>query len=110
MQLTTVMTTEECLELLDGGTRGRVSLNFHAMPRIVPVRYEVDRGRVVAQLQGDRDFGVALEDAVVAFEGDGFDPRACRAWSVQVIGQVVATSGQDFVIVPAIVEGCWLDD
>jgi len=109
MSVQTVIDEDTCFGLLTGATFGRVSLNVRAMPRIVPVRCAVHRGRINAHLQCDEQLGDALDGAVVALQADGFDDRTQQVWSVHIVGRVLARCGADFVIDPTVVEGAWLD-
>jgi len=97
-----------CWALLTSGSFGRVALNARAMPVIVPVRYTVGHGRVRVRPPEDAGIDEALAGSVVAFQADGFDDDAERAWSVHVVGRVAGHDGSGFEIVPSVVEGCWL--
>ena len=99
---------EACLQLLSGVTFGRVALNLQALPRIVPVRFDVHRGRIHASAQGAAELGGALDGAVVALQADGYDEVTRRMWNVHLVGRVTAAYERDFVITPAIIDGEWL--
>jgi hypothetical protein len=76
---------EECLELLAGGSVGRIATVSNGQPLIFPVNYVLE-GRTVAFRT---DPGTKLEAATlgrVAFEVDSVDPELREAWSVVVQG------------------------
>ena len=81
---------EACLQLLSGATFGRVALNLLALPRIIPVRFNVHRGRIHASTQGAVEVGDALNGSVVALQADGYDEVTQQAWNVHVVGRVTA--------------------
>src|SRR5579871_5495672 len=108
MSSETTVDEDVCLGLLSTATFGRVSLSARAMPRIVPVRFSVNRRRITAHLQCNEDLGEALDGAVVALQADGFDERTQQVWSVHAIGRVLARSGSDFVVDPTVLEASWL--
>ena len=97
-----------CLQLLSGATFGRVALNLLALPRIVPVRFNVHRGRIHASTQGAVELGDALNGSVVALQADGYDEVTQQAWNVHVVGRVTAAYEREFVISPGIIDGEWL--
>ena len=99
---------EACLQLLSGATFGRVALNVGALPRIVPVRFNVHRGRIHASTQLAAELGDALDGSVVALQADGYDDRIQQVWNVHVVGRVTAAYEREFVITPGIIEGEWL--
>ncbi len=108
MTVATDIDREAWLGLLGGATFGRVALGIHALPRIVPVRFAVHRGRISAHLQGTVDIGDALDDAVVALQADGYDDETNQVWSVHLIGRVTARYQSGFTINPSVIEGEWL--
>jgi hypothetical protein len=99
---------EACLQLLSGATFGRVALSLRALPRIVPVRFDLHRGQIHANAQGALDLGEAFEGAVVALQCDGYDESTQQVWNVHVIGRVSDCHDRGFVISPGIIEGEWL--
>ena len=76
--------------------------------RIVPVRLAVHRGRISARIQGHADIGDGLDDAIVAFQADGYDDDTQQVWSVHVVGRVTARCESGFAINPSVIEGEWL--
>jgi hypothetical protein len=99
---------QACLDLLSGATFGRVALNIAALPRIVPVRFDVHRGRIHASTQVELALGPALDGTVVALQADGYDDVTQQVWNVHVVGRVTAAYEREFVITPGIIDGEWL--
>lgn len=106
--LETAIDEDTCMDLLSGVVFGRVALSIHALPRIVPVRFAVHRGRICAHVQGTVDLSEALDGAVVALQADGYDDRAEQVWTVHLVGRVTARYDTGFVITPSLTEGEWL--
>jgi nitroimidazol reductase NimA-like FMN-containing flavoprotein (pyridoxamine 5'-phosphate oxidase superfamily) len=99
---------DACLGLLSDATFGRIALTVDDLPRIVPVRFAVHRGRITAHVQGADEVAKALDAAVVSFQADGYDNEIQAVWSVHVVGRVTARHDSAFVISPDVVEGQWL--
>ena len=99
---------DRCWELLTSGSFGRVAFSIHALPMIVPVRYIVKHNTLHVELPEDADIDGALADAVVAFQADGLDDHAGRAWSVHTVGRVTAEDISGFEFEPSTLQGRWL--
>jgi nitroimidazol reductase NimA-like FMN-containing flavoprotein (pyridoxamine 5'-phosphate oxidase superfamily) len=88
---------EECLEILDRHSLGRIAVVTDWQPQIFPVNYAM-RGRIIAFRTGS---GTKLSHAPgskVCFEIDEYDPLAGAGWSVMVQGVAVdATESFDDV-------------
>jgi hypothetical protein len=82
----TVLSSEECLELLRGETVGRLAV---AIRDIFPINYAVDRGAVVFRTAEGTKLAASVLGRGVAFEVDGLDAVAGVAWSVVVKGHAV---------------------
>jgi len=108
MKVATEIDEDTCLGLLGGITFGRVALSVRALPRIVPVRLAVDRGRISIHMQGAADVGNGLDDAVVALQADGYDDDTHQAWSVHVVGPVIDRCESGFAIDPSVIKGEWM--
>jgi uncharacterized protein len=108
MKVATEIDEDTCLGLLSGITFGRVALSVRALPRIVPVRFAVHRGRISTHMQGAADIGNGLDDAVVALQADGYDDDTQQVWSVHVVGRVIDRYESGFAIDPSVIEGEWM--
>ena len=86
---TTVLSTEECLDLLGGASVGRLAVSIRDHPDIFPINYVVDRGGVVFRTAEGTKLAASVLGRGVAFEIDGLDPDAGEAWSVIVKGHAV---------------------
>ncbi|WP_114907709.1 pyridoxamine 5'-phosphate oxidase family protein [Ornithinimicrobium murale] len=77
--------TSACLALLREAPFGRLAVIVNQRPEIFPVNHAVHHGTVVFRTStGTKLFGAVGQP--VAFEADGYDTRAGRAWSVVVSG------------------------
>ena len=81
-----VLGREECLRLLAGATLGRVGLTSGALPKVLPVNFLLDEGRILVRTGRGSKLEAALRGAVVAFEVDDFDSMHHSGWSVAVTG------------------------
>ncbi len=88
-----ILERSECLRLLDGATLGRVGVTSRALPVVLPVNFLLDDARILIRTGRGTKMAAALDDAVVAFEVDDFDPLSHSGWSVLVTG--VATVLED---------------
>ncbi len=82
---TTVLPTEECLDLLRSQTVGRLAVSIHDRPDIFPVNHVVHRGGIVFRTAEGTKLAAAVLGRGVAFEVDGQDRGT--AWSVIVKGR-----------------------
>lgn len=81
-----VLDADTSLELLRGGTLGRVAVTIDALPSILPVNYRLIDGEVVFRTGVGSKLDAATANAVVAFEVDEIDPLTHTGWSVVVTG------------------------
>ncbi|HEU4839953.1 MAG TPA: pyridoxamine 5'-phosphate oxidase family protein [Ilumatobacteraceae bacterium] len=86
---TTVLSTEECFDLLGAESVGRLAVSIRDRPDIYPINYVVDRGAVVFRTAQGTKLAASVLGRGVAFEIDGVDPDAGEAWSVIVKGHAV---------------------
>lgn len=89
------LSATRCMELLAGGSIGRVAVNDDEGPVVLPVNYVVDRDSIVFRSAEGTKLSAALHATAAAFEIDKIDVRACTGWSVVVRGtlsQVTAPS------------------
>ena len=81
-----VLDRDECLALMGTATIGRVSVSANALPTILPVNFWFDGDRIVIRSGAGAKLAAALDETVVAFEVDDFDPVSHAGWSVVVTG------------------------
>lgn len=80
------LSAEECVALLRTKSVGRVGLSASSLPFVIPVRYVLDRDRILMRTGRDTKMAAATDGAVVAFEVDEFDDGLDEGWSVLVQG------------------------
>ena len=82
-----ILATDACWALLRSTDVGRLGVAVAGAPDIFPVNFVVDHGTVVFRTApGTKLASVAVGQAV-AFEADGYEPEAGRAWSVVIKGR-----------------------
>ncbi len=87
MNQITELSVEECLELLRGGSVGRIGLQTEAGLRILPVSYVVDRDdRIVFRSLPYGVLAASAHGAEAAFEVDRLDEEHHAGWSVLAVG------------------------
>jgi nitroimidazol reductase NimA-like FMN-containing flavoprotein (pyridoxamine 5'-phosphate oxidase superfamily) len=86
---TTILDTDDCLDLLRAGEVGRVAVTIADHPDIFPINYVVDRGSVVFRTDEGTKLAASLLGRGVAFEVDGYDADEGVAWSVVLKGAAV---------------------
>ena len=89
----TVLSTDECFDLLRSQTVGRLGVSIREHPDIFPINYVVDRGGIVFRTAEGTKLAAAVLGRGVAFEIDGLDAAAEEAWSVIVKGHAVEIEG-----------------
>jgi uncharacterized protein len=89
----TVLTSEECLDLLRSQTVGRLAVSIHDRPDIFPINHVVDRGAIVFRTAAGTKLAAAVLGRGVAFEVDGQDEGT--AWSVIVKGHAAEIERMD---------------
>lgn len=87
----------QCLELLRGGTVGRVVLTHRALPVALPVNYAVDGDSVVFRTSSPTALTAASEGSVVAFEVDHVDLPTRSGWSVLITGVAREVHGSELL-------------
>jgi len=88
-----VLDRDECLRLMASATLGRIGFTSGALPAVLPVNFYLDGERILVRTGRGSQLDAALQNAVVAFEVDEFDPIDNSGWSVAVTG--VATEVSD---------------
>jgi nitroimidazol reductase NimA-like FMN-containing flavoprotein (pyridoxamine 5'-phosphate oxidase superfamily) len=81
-----VLDEPECLGLLRTSSVGRIAVVTASGPEIFPVNFIVDHGTIVFRTAEGTKLSSIATERNVAFEVDGFDPRAGVAWSVVAKG------------------------
>jgi uncharacterized protein len=81
-----VLDREHSLALLRSATIGRLAIHAGALPAIVPVNFAVTEHAIVIRTGTGSKLQQAIDNAVVAFEVDDFDPMRHTGWSVNVVG------------------------
>lgn len=81
-----LLTAEECVALLRTKSVGRLGLSASSLPFVIPVRYVLDRDRILMRTGRDTQMAAATDGAVVAFEVDEFAEGLDEGWSVLVQG------------------------
>ncbi|MEY2420682.1 MAG: hypothetical protein QOI95_749 [Acidimicrobiaceae bacterium] len=85
----------ECLRLLALATIGRIGITSGALPTVLPINFHLDRERILVRTGRGSKLDAALQNAVVAFEVDDFDPIYHSGWSVSVTGVATEISDPD---------------
>jgi len=91
-----ILDRAECLLLLTTVPVGRVAVTVGALPVILPVNFVVSTaGQIVFATRPGQKLHGALDNAVIAFEADAFDPATRGGWSVMVQDQAQVLSADD---------------
>jgi CBS domain-containing protein len=85
-----VLSLEDCLEHLRHSAVGRIAFVHDGGPIILPVNHGVDGLDVVFRTTWGSKLEAAQTAGAAAYEVDGYDRVAHRAWSVLVTGRVEA--------------------
>lgn len=92
-----VLSRARCLELLGGGSVGRVVFTQRALPTALPVNYALLGDDVVFRTATGSKLSMALARSVVAFQADDIDPVSRTGWSVLVQGWATLLTRPDAV-------------
>ena len=82
-----ILTEEQCMELMEGESVGRVAVSVSALPAIFPVNFKLVDGNILFLTGEGMKSHAAVEGAVVGFEVDHFDTEKRTGWSVMLVGQ-----------------------
>ena len=85
----TVLTTQECWELLRRCEVGRLAVAINNHPDIFPINYVTDHATVVFRTAEGTKLAASVLGVGVAFEIDGVEAAAGEAWSVVLKGTAV---------------------
>ena len=89
----TILSGDECLDLLRAQTVGRLAVSIRDLPDIFPINYTVDGGGIVFRTAEGTKLAASVLGRGVAFEVDGVDDVESEAWSVIVKGHAVEITG-----------------
>lgn len=81
-----ILSPEECHDLLDRGTVGRIAVSVGALPAIFPVNYRILHDRIVFLTGEGTKLRAAVGRAVVVFQIDQIDATTGSGWSVMAVG------------------------
>jgi uncharacterized protein len=81
-----MLSEKDCLQLLRSAAIGRLALSVRALPVVLPVTFVLLPDAILVCTGAETRFDQACDQAVVAFEVDGFDPATQTGWSVLVQG------------------------
>lgn len=80
------LSRDECLQMLQAHSVGRIAVTHQALPVIIPVNYVVDGNTIVFRTRREGILGRACRSAVVAFEIDDIADDGQSGSSVVVVG------------------------
>lgn len=84
---------EDCLELLQDETVGRVALTARALPIVLPVNFALLDGDIVWRSAEGTKLNDASAGFVVAFEVDHYELDRQQGWSVMIQGLAHVITG-----------------
>ena len=74
---------------------GRIVYTRQALPAIELVNFALIGGDIVIRTSAEGKLAVATRGAVVAFEADSVDVAGHAGWSVTIVGQARAVTGDE---------------
>lgn len=83
---TEVMTDDECWQLLESTSVGRLAVDIAGKPDIFPINFVVDGNCLLFRTAAGTKLAASTLLRHVAFEIDGYEPVQRTAWSVVVKG------------------------
>jgi nitroimidazol reductase NimA-like FMN-containing flavoprotein (pyridoxamine 5'-phosphate oxidase superfamily) len=89
------LSRDECIRLMASVPVGRIAYTRQALPAVEVVNFTVDCGDIVFRTDAGGKLTAAISDAVVAFEADSMDFTRHAGWSVTVVGQCRAVTGDE---------------
>lgn len=81
------LSPDECRTLLATAPVGRLGVSIDALPAVLPVNFAYVHGRIIIRTGAGSKLDAAVNEAVVAFEVDSYDPWGTWGWSVLVQGR-----------------------
>lgn len=82
----TMLSTDDCWELLKQHSLGRLAVSVAGQPEIFPVNYVAHEGHLLFRTAEGTKLVSVVANARVAFEIDGYDAASAEAWSVVLTG------------------------
>jgi len=82
----TVLSQDECFELLGEAQVGRLAVSIGLHPDIFPINYVVDGASIVFRTAEGTKLAASVLTPHIAFEADGVIDGSDEAWSVVVKG------------------------
>jgi uncharacterized protein len=90
----TVLTRQQCLQLLGSSAVGRIGASIDALPVILPVHFALFDESVLFRTLPGTKLDAATREAVIAFQADAYQPGG-MGWSVLVQGLTSAIRDRD---------------
>lgn len=90
-----VLSTDECLRLLQSVPIGRIAMIDRGEISILPVNHVVDGGHVCFRTAPGAKLDAAVMQHVVTFEADDYDVEASTGWSVLIKGRADLVTDPD---------------
>lgn len=82
------LSRRQCLEFLAQESIGRVGVTLGALPAIFPVNFQLwGDDRVLFAAMANSRLATATDDAIIAFQADGFDVDRRSGWTVLAVGR-----------------------
>jgi nitroimidazol reductase NimA-like FMN-containing flavoprotein (pyridoxamine 5'-phosphate oxidase superfamily) len=91
------LSADQCRDLLETGSVGRVAVCTPVGPRIVPVSYSLHGDAIVFRTAPYSELSTYGWDTDLAFEVDALDVQARHGWSVVAIGRAHVVADSDEV-------------
>jgi nitroimidazol reductase NimA-like FMN-containing flavoprotein (pyridoxamine 5'-phosphate oxidase superfamily) len=86
---------DDCWELLEGDTLGRLAIVVDGHPEVFPVNYVVHRRSIAFRTAAGSKLWGAMMERPAALEIDGYDPATELAWSVVARGDTQVIEDQE---------------
>jgi uncharacterized protein len=91
----TVLSQQECFELLGRVSIGRIGVSIEALPAILPVQFVPLDDAVLIRTTPGTKLDAATVGAVVAFQAEAFEPADQTYWSVLLQGLATEVGDDD---------------
>lgn len=91
------LSQDECWELLEEASVGRLAVDIAGKPDIFPINFVVDGNTILFRTGAGTKLAASALLHHVAFEIDGYEPQKRTAWSVVVKGNATQVEKMDEV-------------